>query len=65
MDSGWGIQPHWLLDRSWIFADEDERGRQQPWSVGSRPRSTSRLAKYGWTLDSTHDLTWCCAFPVR
>ena len=63
MDSGWGIQPHWLLDRLWVFADEDDR--QAAAALVQRFQATihQQAAKYGWTLDSTHDLTRVLRIP--
>jgi len=63
VDSGWGIQPHWLFDRPWIFADVDER---QMAAVLVRRFQTAihqRAATHGWTLDATHDLTRVLRIP--
>jgi hypothetical protein len=63
VDSGWGIQPHWLLDRPWIFADATERREAaalvQRFQAAIHQQSTA----YGWTLDSTHDLTRVLRIP--
>lgn len=63
VDSGWGIQPHWLLDRPWIFADANERGDAAALVQRFQAAIHQQATEYGWTLDSTHDLTRVLRIP--
>jgi hypothetical protein len=63
VDSGWGIQPHWLLDHPRIFADGSERQAAVALVRRFQAMIHERAAAHGWTLDSTHDLTRVLRIP--
>jgi hypothetical protein len=63
VDSGWGIQPHWLLDQLWLFADAAERREAAALVRRFQTAIHQQAVQYGWTLDSTHDLTRVLRIP--
>jgi hypothetical protein len=63
VDSGWGIQPHWLLDHLWIFTDAGERRAAGALVRRFQAMIHERATAHGWTLDSTHDLTRVLRIP--
>ena len=56
VNSGFGLQPYWLLREPWRIEGEDERQRLK--SLSSRFQLNLRLRANmrGWTMDSTADL---------
>jgi hypothetical protein len=63
VDSGHGLQPWWLFNEPWIFADDDERdrGRQLVEQFQAALRKSATAA--GWELDPTHDLARVMRLP--
>ena len=51
--SGGGIQPWWLFDEPWVFADGEERAEAKRLATDWQAAHAARVP---WRIDSTHDL---------
>ena len=64
VQSGHGLQAWWVLAEPWIFEDDEEQ-RALAAVLAERWQGQLRsvAARYGWTIDATHDLSRVMRIP--
>ncbi len=55
--SGYGLQAWYLFGELWIFENEEERKEAQDLSCRFQTTLKVKAAEYGWSMDSTHDIS--------
>jgi hypothetical protein len=61
--SGHGLQAHWLFERPWLFADDDDRARCADLIRRFQARLQEEAKARGWKIDSTPDLARVLRVP--